>query len=502
MKLSSRSLVSALAAISVALAAAAAARAETYTLELKRLAQDGQNADVPYRVTHSQGSFVQTVKGQGRVSDQRQAEAFKRIVKKEPKYESQEPFRGVATLGSQQYAYALDVVSPPSKKAKPDAKKDEKPKADSATEKLAEKVAKAKEPVARAVAYNRLYFDLNCNGDLTDDKVIEAETRGRPQVYSSGNSSQAAFRFPRVDLVVDNDGAKTDYSFFVDGRSYVSPDFGYLQVSLKAAAYREADITLDGKKHHVALIDFNSNGRFGDEIKLIKVHYSRGGKPVVRNQASTGDMLLIDPTPEGDSPYEVTESNCRHYVSKLIAIDGRFYSVKISPAGDKLTLEPSSAAVGKVTNPNSSYRAVIYSDAGFLNIQGDKNTPADVPEGEWRLLAYTIKHAEAEKATGEKAATQPSMVTAKMTGEYKPVKVVKGETAEFPFGPPYKPTVSADYFEDGPERKALSLSLSLVGSAGETCSDMRIAGERPSQPDFTITDAKGKVVDQGNFEYG
>jgi hypothetical protein len=232
MRFSIRSLAGPLAAFLVAIAAAAAARAETCSLELKRLDRESRsNADQAYRAICPQG-----FNGQGRIADARQAEAFKRIVKKEPKYESENPFRGVAKLGSQQFAFALDVVSPPAKETKPDAKKDEKAKADSATGKLADKVAKAKKPAAVAVAYNRLYFDLNCNGDLTDDKVIEAETQGRPQAYSSGNRSQAAFRFPRIDLTVDNDGVKTDYSFFLDGRSYVSPDFSYLQVSLNAGA--------------------------------------------------------------------------------------------------------------------------------------------------------------------------------------------------------------------------------------------------------------------------
>ena len=37
-----------------------------------------------------------------------QTAAFKRIVKKEPKYSRDHPFRGVAKLGSQEYAFALE----------------------------------------------------------------------------------------------------------------------------------------------------------------------------------------------------------------------------------------------------------------------------------------------------------------------------------------------------------------------------------------------------------
>ena len=95
--------------------------------------------------------------------------AFKRIVKKEPKYRSEHPFRAVVNLGSQEYAFALDVVPPPAKEAKADdkkTKKDEKPKTRSPS-----RVCPA--------TFNRLYFDLNHNGDLSDDKPHRRRARRR-----------------------------------------------------------------------------------------------------------------------------------------------------------------------------------------------------------------------------------------------------------------------------------------------------------------------------------
>ena len=52
--------------------------------------------------------------------NEQQTAAFKKIVKKEPKYQSAHPFRGVAKLGGQQYAFALDASAP-----KPEAKERE-----------------------------------------------------------------------------------------------------------------------------------------------------------------------------------------------------------------------------------------------------------------------------------------------------------------------------------------------------------------------------------------
>jgi hypothetical protein len=518
-----RSLASVLAA-SLLMFAAAVAWAETCTLELKRLGPESRSGDdYTYRATYPQSFYEQLVQGSRQAGNQQQAEAFKRIVKKEPKYQSERPFRGVAKLGSQEYAFVLDTAAPPAKEAKPDAEKDkaekdkkdkkdgEKSKSDSATAKLARKLMKAADnKKSAAIGYSRLYFDVNHNGDLTDDKVIEADAQDARQNYSSGQMSRTFFRFPRVDLTVDNDGTKSDYSFFMSGQSMVQPQFSYLSVSLNAAAYREGDVTLDGKKHRVVLIDFNSNGRFGDEMRLVDAQTMQGGKIVSRKYPQQGDMLLVDPTPGHDAPYDVTESDCRNYVSKMVAVDGRFYNVKMSPSGDSLTLDASPAGLGKMSNPNGPFQAIIYGDAGFLKIRGDKDNSPSVPEGHWKLLSYTIRHAEAEKpkkSGDEKKAASPvarttSAVTAEVSGDYKAVKVVKGETASLPFGPPYKPTVSTEYFEDGNAHKVLALSLSLVGSAGETCSDMRVNGGRPSKPEFTITDSKGKVIETGSFEYG
>ena len=118
------------------------------------------------------------------------------------------------------------------------------------------------------------------------------------------------------------------------------PILSYATVSLSSAAYREGDITLEGKRHHVVLIDFNSNGRFDDEIKISQNVHTPDG----RLYPEQGDMLLIDPNigQSGPSthPTMSTSGDYRHHVSRLVNIDGRFYDWTISPAGDKLTLIP------------------------------------------------------------------------------------------------------------------------------------------------------------------
>ena len=284
------------------------------------------------------------------------------------------------------------------------------------------------------------------------------------------------------------------------------------------------------------MLDFNSNGRFDDEIAIDKNIHGQHKELYPR----LGDMLLVDPAvkPQSyDSPYNVTASDYRQFVSKMIVIDGLLYDLKISPAGDKLTLTPSAAAMGSVTNPNDGFRALIYGDQGFLKIAGKKNEPIPVPAGEWKLYSYTIdltKHPQPAKPVEKKpaadakkkpipesiaeslaktleslmggiasapssASTPYTIVSAEGTGEYKPIKVVEGETSVFPFGPPYKPVADIGYVRN---KNELYLTMTLVGSSGEICSDMMVSGSRPAKPQFTIANDKGEVVQQGNFEYG
>ena len=567
-------LVGAVAAL-VIFATAAAATAQTCTLTLKRRKTKSARGYVDatdYMLWSVRPQyFSQQITAEGKVKsrpvisgDKSQEEAFKRIVKKEPKYQSKYPFRGVVKLGSQEFAFALDVVAP---KAAPEAKKPESkpisakgtPSPEAAGEALLslgklfglvsdeQPTAKPAIPV-KEFSYNRLYFDANHNGDLTDDKVVELSAEANLAAeLAPVIQSFLRFEFPRVDVTIDVEGTKLDYSFYLEGYAYSMASACQVSISINSAVCREGDITLEGKRHHLVLLDYNSNGRFDDQSKISEnIHLASG-----QLYPEQGDVLLVDPKlgkAAFDSPYDPTASDYRYDVAKLIAIDGRWYALKISPAGDKLTLTPSTVPLGSVTNGNEAFRAIIYGDQGFLKIRGTKDKPIPLPAGKWKLLSYTITHAarpQPAKAAEKKAETKPAdkaaqakkstlfgvlakqlvetfaggesetpaatpspaagatLVSATATEKYEAVTVRKGKTVELPFGPPYTPTVTAmSYGNPKGEPQQLFLEMSLVGVGGEGCTNMMVKGTRPGKPGFTITDPKGKVVQQGDFEYG
>jgi hypothetical protein len=487
--------------------------AETASLEIKRLdAPKGRGISIDpkgeflVRLTRSQGFYMQIRDGEGDAAQMRdpQKAQFDRLVKKQPeKYQAKQPFRGVAKLGSDEYLFVFDMADDKSK------------------------------------GFDRLYFDRNHNGDLTDDEVLKGDTAS----MSGGNYVQC--QFSRIDLTVNADGEKVDYAFCFQIYTHKSRDYSYSSASLNPLAYREGKITLDGKERRVVLVDFNSNGRFDDAIKIAE----NVGTPDGQLYPRDGDILMVDPNVQNALrrfSFDVTPGSGRYHVSKLVAIDGRFYDLKITPAGDKLTLTPSKAPVGNVTNPNESFAAIVYSDKGFVQISGGKDKPCALPEGEWKLLNYTIdvpkdkakelaksdekkEEKEAKKSDEKKGEEKkssllstlskailgsssmapasiaipsegPTYVSASATGDYKAVKVTEGKTIVLPFGPPYKPTVKAQYYQPG--QKKAELELLLVGSAGEICSDMRVNGGRPSAAHFTIKKPDGKTEAEGDFQYG
>ncbi len=508
---------------------AAGASGESCSLELKKVDSSARSREnYIYRATSSQ-SFYKPLGDGVRIYEDQGAAKFADIIKKEPgSYRAEYPIRGTVKLGSLIFGFVLDTSVEPKKneeaaqaKSEPSGQQKES-KADQSggllstlsewlTGKKKEEPKKA--AAFRPVPYDRLYFDSDHDGDLTDEQIIEADSTRNANANSYFSTS-----FPRMDVPIEIDSEKLDYAFVLEVTAYGTETHGYVNSSFRAAACREGEITLAGKKHRLLLIDFNGNGRFDDQPELnTSIRTSDN-----RVYASSGDRLYVDPVLEATyrNPYDITSGDDIYEVSKLIQVDGQFYELSVSPSGDKLTLEPSKIAVGYVTNPTKNFTAVLYGDLGIVKIRSDDAGKALLPVGSWKLKNYTLdrtgfqREKQADPAavpsildvlsdalgpTAEARAPRSTIVAANATSKYEAVDVEDGQTIELPFGPPYRPTVDVQYRQGADQ---VSLGMSLIGSAGETCSAMQINGTQPGKPKFTITTADGKAVVEGEFEYG
>ena len=460
------------AGIAVLLITTGDARAETFNLEMKRLPSSflasGSSEDAAFQSRVYQSIYA----GNGPFGRTNDRSPFSKVVTKEPKYEFANPLKGVAKLGTREFGFAFDVVPA----------KSDKPKATTRTIR------------SSMVRYTHLYFDCNGNGDLTDDQVVEAEAQPSPYTF-----------FPRVDVTLDIDGTQMGYAFYM--RTYpASSSYGY--AFLCGAAYRHGEITLNGEKRRVVVVDSNSNARFDDTVSL---GYSSDGTIY----PSASDTIFIDPAPsKGGTP----TNDVQQPVGKLVNVKGRFYSMELSPAGDKLTLTPSSVPVGYVSNPNKGVHALVHGDAGTLRVSLGESGKSPLPVGDWKLLSYTIDRTAIPETKGEESSLLNTLSAALVQSSSSPssrrsyvsarakkggtaVNVREGETVDLPFGSPYKPIVKVSRTSGSSGNRTAHLSLSLVGAGGEIVNDIMVNGSRPSVPEFTITSAEEKVA-QGKFRYG
>ncbi len=490
---------------------------ESCSLELKKTDPTTSSREsYIFRATSSQ-HFSKAITGGIRFGGKNDVPEFDEVIKTDrAEYRATHPVRGVIKLGSQDFGFVLDSSVNKEEELDEEEQADQKEESGGLLSSLSrillgEKAKPKKTDDFQLVPYDRLYFDCDHDGDLTDEEVVDASTTS-----NYADRTYVATSFPRVDVPILVDSTKLDYAFTLRVTAQSSSSYAYVSGSVSAAAYREGEITVAGNKHRVVLVDFNSNGRFDDEPAINPSVRTSDGKVY----ATQGDRLYIDPdlNAVSRSPYDISTADDQFDVCKLLHLDGRFYELTVSPAGDKLSLEPSEVEVGYVSNPNPA-TVVVYGDQGLVKIRYDESGKAPLPVGAWKLRSYTIdrsgmdepkKAAEAEpsilgvlsEALGPTAAARAprsTVVSATATSRYETVDVEKGETVPLPFGPPYRPTVDVQYQQGTGQ---VSLGLTLLGTADEVCTDMKIKGSRPGKPRFTITDVAEDQVAEGEFEYG
>ena len=262
--------------------------------------------------------------------------------------------------------------------------------------------------------YNRLYFDLNRNGDLTDDKVfntndIEGNATANQKV------SQSTFEHIPVPLVRDGAAVECVFGMYVD---YLwTAQLWRTAVQMRSLVYREGEIQHRGRKIPLLLIDRNSNGRFDDRVSF--------RRDVSYLQISDGDLLLVDPKLPGSRTSADATSVDSQFVNGTIWLGGGYYKLEVSPFGERVKLEPTELAVGYVSNGSPLYRVVVCcDDYGVMGIAGTKDQKVALPAGRWEIASYTIGIPGVDATTA----------TASFQDKANVIEVQKGSTTELTFG--------------------------------------------------------------------
>jgi hypothetical protein len=283
----------------------------------------------------------------------------------------------------------------------------------------------------------------------------------------------------------------------------------YIRVRLIPAAYRQGDITLQGRKRQIILVDWNGSGRFD-----VPVSFASDGKGYEDFFAQYGTEILFDKDVLIDKHLALQYmSEHRQFLAKMNALGGRFYKIKVTPSGDELTCTPVVVPLGKMTMLHTPGNVWLINEQGLLALDLRNDTPVDIPAGKWHLLYCTLwrfnggttAQAGATSKSGAEAAAPKGTVSKSPKIIYmgasggracEPITVVANQTTMMKIGPPYTPTLKVET-----QDKVARLALEVRGIGHEKV-DCEVAGITQSKPKFRITDPQGKVVEQGNFEYG
>lgn len=361
---------------------------------------------------------------------------------------------------------------------------------------------------ATDIFYNRLYFDANGNGDLTDDPAIDSA----PLAMNSMNAYMSQCTFPLIDTTYQVEGKSMPYRFAVSAYCYYQDPktkeltkeiiLRSLQINVSPKCAYKGEIDLNGQKYQFLLGDDNGNGIFGEATSIAKDY-----KKVYENSRQV--------YPSGDSLYLRKDTNFTWYdqqhCSNKLYLEGKLYDFAISMPQGKMILTPTAENLCGVQLPMEVERLALYREdgKGSINVYTAKGE-LKIPAGNYLVLSYCVFRKD---SMGDLWWLQ-----ANATVDSSWFTVTPATPVTLAFGEPYSPTVeipkyALQQFKQNPT--SIRLEMLLLGTGGDKIANIsHISGDKtdiplsernksqPKEPTYTISTMDGAIVAQGQFEYG
>ena len=353
---------------------------------------------------------------------------------------------------------------------------------------------------AGSTFYDRLYFDANANGDLTDDPVGDATEPAR---------LPGRFLSPPLDMTVVVDGKSLPYCLRVQATGLDildamemgdEVDVELMELKLQSNCCYRGEFTTGGKSYRVLIGDGNVNGRFGDEVAFSPPAQPDPHLALVR----TGDQLFVT----AEAKFHEQDGA---FLGNRLGLAGELYDLSVDPLGNVLALKPlaTEAATVQLTLDPERLSLVTEDGASYLTLYRP-GAVAKVPAGKYRIADYQIYRNDSEGDRWYLSAT--------VTPRSKVVDLGAGTKTKLEYGEPYTPAAIIparvyEAFEKGYQER-VEVEFSIGGAGGEVVNDLkRVAGRKtkidldatgnfPVEPRFFIMEGSGKITTQGEFEYG
>jgi len=251
-------------------------------------------------------------------------------------------------------------------------------------------------------------------------------------------------------------------------------------LALCPAGYFTGEVTLGGRTYRVALVDANGNGRVSDVSGL------SGDDKEWRGE----DRLAIDLNQDGK--FTGNEAIEVQWLCKTLRVRDVYYSVQLAPDGSSIRLDEVKPKMGTLDCGGADVSLVLVSEMGMHALGGGDGKWL-LPEGEYITRSLTL-------SKRDRAGEKWTLSDLSAFGTLSRVTVRRGETATLKVGPPL--TLKVKAVSGGPNQ--VLVNPCIEGAAGERYSVglEKVGGARLPAPKVKIFDESGKVLAEGNSEYG
>jgi len=311
----------------------------------------------------------------------------------------------------------------------------------------------------------KLYVDAARTGDLSEAQALLGTPSGSEFGAAAMWFGPVAVK-PVAVTAGREIGDATVKVFFVSTRTGDNQRLGAC-----VAGYMAGEVKLDGQAYRVAVIDRNLDGRYSTvDLDSQETWWQ-------------ADALALDLDKDGQfSAMEVQP------LTKAVHVKDAYY--RVPDGSSSVRFEKYEPRMGTLDLGAADATLVAMSDTLYHNLTG-LDGKWQVPEGRYRGELFSLSKTDAEGAKWTLKCLD--------IGPLAKFEVRGGETTAIKVGPPLVLKVEAS----APEAGQVALKLALAGKGGETYSvGVQKGGVRPKPPKVKVLDSAGKVLAEGNSEYG
>lgn len=223
--------------------------------------------------------------------------------------------------------------------------------------------------------WDTAYVDLNRNGDLTDDTKVE--------IKQDKGANWARADWFTVQAHQGAGSARTNHPVQARLMLYGGASDPYYMPLERRGGWKGTVDTSKGKLECVA-IDATSNGICGDFVKISDK----------LDPESQGDYVFVDTNGFGKLITTTWSPHCIP-LQKITKVGDKFYSIEMSPLGDKLTIAPYSGKYGRLTVRGENIEGLkakaeslmVICESGYYSFEKCDGRPTTLPAGKYRVYS-------------------------------------------------------------------------------------------------------------------